>query len=184
MSEEGQDDYLRELYADGFRFSRAPSVSNLETYESLLTSEIGRDAFWNEVDAKYDPFREEEKPPPGGGGGGAVANNDNAYDNKFKDVMNALNPPGIGPPRSSDPRNFHFNIDDPVMEGKWETASIDLKIQETERTPHTCEETCAEKAKKRRKNCAVLRKRVAESLKSAGCPSRVIAYKQTSKCHK
>jgi len=45
-----------------------------------------------------------------------------------------------------------------------------------------CFRDCAERNKKHQKACALLRKRVAQALKEAGCPSKIIPYKTQKKC--
>jgi len=77
-----------------------------------------------------------------------------------------------------------FPIDDPSYHGKWGDADLSMKLPELDMTdkPITCEDVCIAKAKLRRENCKLLRRRVAEALKKQGCPSRVIPIPEKRKC--
>ena len=104
-----------------------------------------------------------------------TASNDNGtFTDVLGDATGVPGPPQIGTWLSG-PR---FNIDDPKFEDKWDTAPLTLGLLTEEKEPESCEDKCADIGKKRRENCAIVRKRVAASLKKAGCPSRVLAMKQ------
>ena len=77
-----------------------------------------------------------------------------------------------------------FPIDDPNYYGKWGNTDLSMKLPELDMTdkPITCEDVCIAKAKLRRENCKLLRRRVAEALKKQGCPSKVLPLPETRKC--
>ena len=124
--------------------------------------------------------------PPAGG-----TATQTAEEKKWGRIMDVLGEPDK-PIQSSGPRihddDAHptdfLNIDDPNFEeSNWRADPMVLELAELDEGPKDCEDTCAEKMKKRAENCSLLRKRVAQALKEAGCPSKVIPYKtQKSKC--
>jgi len=77
-----------------------------------------------------------------------------------------------------------FPIDDPNYYGKWGNTDLSMKLPELDMTdkPITCEDVCIAKAKLRRENCKLLRRRVAEALKKQGCPSKVLPLPEARKC--
>jgi len=77
-----------------------------------------------------------------------------------------------------------FPIDDPNYYGKWGNQDLSMKLPELDMTdkPITCEDVCIAKAKLRRENCKLLRRRVAEALKKQGCPSKVLPLPEARKC--
>ena len=78
----------------------------------------------------------------------------------------------------------HWNIDDPSwqeVEGKWGTDPLNMNLPTLVTPPKTCQDKCDDAVKLRHENCSLLRKRVAEALKKAGCPSKVIAFKVAKK---
>ena len=113
----------------------------------------------------------------------------------FEDMMGTGSIAGGPEIRSSDGTK-HFNIDDPNYglegmlgeDGKkpaklWAVDPLSLgNLPELKMEPKTCEQDCADKMAVRRKKCDILRKRVAEALKKAGCPSKITGYAKKSKC--
>ena len=77
-----------------------------------------------------------------------------------------------------------FPIDDPNYYGTWGNTDLSMKLPELDMTdkPITCEDVCIAKAKLRRENCKLLRRRVAEALKKQGCPSKVLPLPEARKC--
>ena len=77
-----------------------------------------------------------------------------------------------------------FPIDDPDYYGKWGNTDLSMKLPELDMTdkPITCEDVCIAKAKLRRENCRLLRKRVEAALKKQGCPSKVLPLPEKRRC--
>lgn len=95
----------------------------------------------------------------------------------------------MGHPNISDPptnirsdNTFQFNIDDPAwVARKWTASPLNLSLPVVRKDPPTCVDNCNEMYKARNDKCNAIRKRVAESLKKIGCPSKVTAYKTKKK---
>lgn len=67
----------------------------------------------------------------------------------------------------------------------WETDKLSLGDLPPLTIPEkTCSDKCEESITLQRKKCDVLRKRVAEALKHAGCPSKVTGFPRKSRCPK
>ena len=71
---------------------------------------------------------------------------------------------------------IEFEEDDDILELEEQNIYPVITLPPLEKEL-TCDQVCTEKNKTRAKNCAIIRKRVAKSLKKAGCPSRVLAMK-------
>lgn len=59
-----------------------------------------------------------------------------------------------------------------------ETQNITLLIPPIKKEVNTCEDTCKEKNRIADEKCKIIRKRVEEALKKAGCPTRLVAQKR------
>lgn len=103
----------------------------------------------------------------------------------FMDNMGEDGNPTTSGPKPSDEHGFLINdpdyylIDDPTRpsDGKtWNSAKLALQLAELDPEIKTCEMNCREAEALRKKKCDIVRKRVSEALKKAGCPSKITPY--------
>lgn len=106
----------------------------------------------------------------------------------FYDVMNLGETPAVFKGEGDAEKQF-FNIDDPdwaiekgAAQKTWGTDGINLNLPALVEGPMTCDQKCDDDEKKRKLKCDVFRKRVAEAMKRAGCPSKITGYKKAPKC--
>ena len=91
----------------------------------------------------------------------------------------------VAPAIPANTTGLYHNIDDPSFqkrEGQWGTDPLVMNLPQLVTEPKTCQDNCDDQMKLRHENCSLLRKRVAEALKKAGCPSKVIAIKEKKVC--
>lgn len=100
-----------------------------------------------------------------------------------------------GPGTSGQDGTKFYNINDPAwgFNAQKVDATKPTKFWESDKLslgdlpplivePKTCQDKCDEAEKLTRKKCEILRKRVQEALKHAGCPSKVTGYPKKPRC--
>lgn len=111
------------------------------------------------------------KPIGTDGTAGATAAGPYSDNPPFFDVMNAGEAPGTGTATAPT-----FNMDEWTKE-EFKTSKLDLNLPLAETIP-TCWDECKEQHRLREEKCTEVRKRVELALKTAGCPTKVVAIKQ------
>ena len=75
-----------------------------------------------------------------------------------------------------------FDEDATLADYMDEKHDITMLLPPIKKDVFSCEDTCREKNKKADEKCKVVRKRVEEALKKAGCPTRLVALKRPGAC--